>query len=88
VLAGKFSRSTNFCPLLKAEGAVRESRLTLCDLTARVLKHGLDVLGIDVVEQMWAYYDGSKESNDVEKNFAPTPMSVTPMIIVQRRFRL
>jgi arginyl-tRNA synthetase len=38
--------------VLKVEGAVRESRLALCDLTARVLKQGLDVLGIDVVEQM------------------------------------
>jgi arginyl-tRNA synthetase len=32
--------------------AVRESRLALCDLTARVLKQGLDVLGIETVEQM------------------------------------
>jgi arginyl-tRNA synthetase len=38
--------------VLKAEGAVRESRLARCDLTARVLKQGLDVLGIEVVEQM------------------------------------
>jgi hypothetical protein len=30
---------------------VRESHLTLCDLTARVLKQGLDVLGIEVVER-------------------------------------
>jgi arginyl-tRNA synthetase len=51
-LAGKFTAFYENCPVLKAEGAVRESRLTLCDLTARVLKQGLDVLGIDVVEQM------------------------------------
>jgi arginyl-tRNA synthetase len=51
-LAGKFTGFYENCPVLKTEGAVRESRLALCDLTARVLKQGLDVLGIDVVEQM------------------------------------
>jgi arginyl-tRNA synthetase len=51
-LAGKFTGFYENCPVLKAEGAVRESRLTLCNLTARVLKQGLDVLGINVVEQM------------------------------------
>jgi arginyl-tRNA synthetase len=51
-LAGKFTAFYENCPVLKAEDAVRESRLTLCDLTARVLKQGLDVLGIETVEQM------------------------------------
>jgi arginyl-tRNA synthetase len=51
-LAGKFTGFYEKCPVLKAEGAVRESRLALCDLTARVLKQGLDVLGIETVEQM------------------------------------
>jgi arginyl-tRNA synthetase len=51
-LAGKFTGFYEHCPVLKAEGAVRESRLALCDLTGRVLKQGLDVLGIEVVEQM------------------------------------
>jgi arginyl-tRNA synthetase len=51
-LAGKFTAFYENCPVLKAEGAVRESRLMLCDLTAYVLKQGLDVLGIEVVEQM------------------------------------
>jgi arginyl-tRNA synthetase len=51
-LAGKFTGFYENCSVLKVEGAVRESRLALCDLTARVLKQGLDVLGIDVVEQM------------------------------------
>jgi arginyl-tRNA synthetase len=51
-LAGKFTGFYENCPVLKADGAVRESRLTLCDLTARVLKQGLDVLGIETVEQM------------------------------------
>ena len=30
----------------------RATRLTLCDVTARVLKQGLDTLGIEVLEQM------------------------------------
>ena len=51
-LAGKFTSFYENCPVLKAETAVRDSRLALCDLTARVLKQGLDVLGIEVVEQM------------------------------------
>jgi arginyl-tRNA synthetase len=29
-----------------------DSRLVLCNLTARVLKQGLDVLGIETLEQM------------------------------------
>ena len=51
-LAGKFTSFYENCPVLKADDATRASRLTLCDLTARVLKQGLDVLGIEVVEQM------------------------------------
>ena len=31
---------------------MRESRLVLCDLTAKVLKQGLAVLGIETLEQM------------------------------------
>jgi arginyl-tRNA synthetase len=38
--------------VLKAEGVSRLSRLALSDLTARVLKQGLDVLGIETTEQM------------------------------------
>jgi arginyl-tRNA synthetase len=51
-LAGKFTSFYENCPVLKADDAVRGSRLALCDLTARVLKQGLEVLGIEVVEQM------------------------------------
>jgi arginyl-tRNA synthetase len=41
------------CPVLKAETpALRDSRLLLCDLTARVIKQTLDLLGIRVVERM------------------------------------
>jgi arginyl-tRNA synthetase len=51
-LAGKFTAFYENCPVLKAEDTTRASRLALCDLAARVLKRGLDVLGIEVVEQM------------------------------------
>ncbi|MHB1425669.1 MAG: arginine--tRNA ligase [Gemmataceae bacterium] len=41
------------CPVLKAETAeLRQSRLLLCDLTARVIQRGLDLLGIRTVERM------------------------------------
>jgi arginyl-tRNA synthetase len=52
-LAGRFSAFYDHCPVLQApDEATRRSRLSLCDHTARVIKLGLDLLGIDVVEQM------------------------------------
>jgi arginyl-tRNA synthetase len=52
-LAGRFSAFYDKCPVLKApDDATRKSRLMLCDHTAAVIKLGLDLLGIEVVEQM------------------------------------
>jgi arginyl-tRNA synthetase len=52
-LANAFSTFFDECPVLKAESPERrDSRLALCDLTARLLKFGLDLLGIGVVERM------------------------------------
>jgi arginyl-tRNA synthetase len=51
-LAGHFARFYENCPVLKAAESERASRLVLCDLTARVLKEGLNVLGIETTEQM------------------------------------
>ncbi len=52
-LASKFTSFYENCPVLKADDvATRDSRLALCDLTARVLKQGLETLGIETVEQM------------------------------------
>ena len=51
-LAGRFTGFYENCPVLKSEAEQRASRLVLCDLTARVLKQGLDVLGIETLEQM------------------------------------
>ena len=50
-LATHFSRFYEACPVLKAE-TEKESRLALCGLTARVLRQGLEVLGIEVTEVM------------------------------------
>jgi arginyl-tRNA synthetase len=51
-VAGLFARFYENCPVLKAEGPDRAARLSLCDLTARVLKQGLEVLGIETPELM------------------------------------
>ncbi len=51
-LAGYFASFYEACPVLKAEGAERATRLLLCELTGRVLKQGLGALGIEVLEQM------------------------------------
>ncbi|MFM7109355.1 MAG: arginine--tRNA ligase, partial [Planctomycetaceae bacterium] len=51
-LAGRYSSFYDTLPVLKAEGADRASRLALCDLTGRVLRKGLELLGIGAVERM------------------------------------
>lgn len=40
------------CPVLKSEGAVRESRLAICAATRTVLGRGLDLLGIVAPDRM------------------------------------
>jgi arginyl-tRNA synthetase len=52
-LATRYSDFYENCPVLKAEtDKLRKSRLKLCDLTARTIEHGLNLLGIEVVERM------------------------------------
>ena len=51
-LANSFHAFYEACPVLKSEEPARRSRLTLCDLTGRVLQSGLDLLGIKVPERM------------------------------------
>jgi arginyl-tRNA synthetase len=52
-LATRYSEFYENCPVLWAESdELRTSRLLLCDLTARTLERGLNLLGIDVVERM------------------------------------
>jgi arginyl-tRNA synthetase len=40
------------CPVLKAEGEVRQTRLALCEATRRVLSEGLRLLGIEAPRRM------------------------------------
>jgi len=51
-LANSFHSFYEACPVLKSEEPARGSRLALCELTARVLAKGLDLLGIKVPEKM------------------------------------
>ena len=51
-LADRFHRFYEACPILKSEGSVRSSRLSLAGVTAEVLKTGLSLLGIGVPERM------------------------------------
>jgi arginyl-tRNA synthetase len=51
-LAGCYSTFYDALPVLKAEGEDRAARLALCDLTGRILRKGLDLLGIGTVQKM------------------------------------
>lgn len=51
-LSGAVSTFYNEVPVLKAEAEERGSRLLLLELTARTLRHGLSLLGIEVPERM------------------------------------
>ena len=51
-LAGAFMRFYEACPILKAEDELRSSRLALAALTAEALQQGLNLLGIEPLEQM------------------------------------
>ena len=51
-VASAFTGFYESCPVLKAEGSTRGSRLALCDATARTLALGLELLGIAAPEQM------------------------------------
>ncbi|MGA1236191.1 MAG: arginine--tRNA ligase, partial [Limisphaerales bacterium] len=51
-VAGHFARFFEQCPVLKAEESVRAMRLVLCEMTGRVLRGGLNALGIETSERM------------------------------------
>jgi arginyl-tRNA synthetase len=52
-LAGLFAQFWEGCPVLKApDAATRASRATICEVTGAVLREGLGVLGIEVLERM------------------------------------
>jgi len=51
-VAQSFSRFYEACPVLRADEPARGSRLALCDVAARTLRSGLELLGIDVLERI------------------------------------
>ena len=51
-LADTFHGFYEVCPVLRSEGTVRHTRLVLCEATSRVLRQGLDLLGIRTTERM------------------------------------
>jgi len=51
-LARAFHSFYEACPVLKVDEPLRSSRLALCELSSRVLGHGLGLLGIRCPEQM------------------------------------
>jgi len=51
-VATAFSRFFVQCPVLRAQPDIRDSRLRLCDLTARILRVGLYLLGIAAPDRM------------------------------------
>ncbi|WP_105902448.1 arginine--tRNA ligase [Vibrio gangliei] len=52
-LAGQFSSFYEACPILSAEDeTVKQSRLKLAALTAKTIKQGLSLLGIETLERM------------------------------------
>ena len=51
-LSQKFNQFYDKHSVLQVEEPLRTSRLVLCDLTAKTLKLGLDLLGIPVIERM------------------------------------
>jgi arginyl-tRNA synthetase len=51
-LANAYSRFYTHCPVLPSEEPTRTARLRLCDLTARTLKLGLHLLGIETLDRM------------------------------------
>ena len=52
VIAQAFGSFYEVCPVLNAEDKTKISRLALCDLTARTLHTGLELLGIDSPQRM------------------------------------
>jgi len=51
-LATKFSGFFENCPVIQSEEPTRSSRLLICELTARTLEIGLDLLGIEHPDEM------------------------------------
>jgi arginyl-tRNA synthetase len=51
-LANAYHSFYEACPVLRSEGTMRETRLLLCEATSRVLRAGLNLMGIKVTDRM------------------------------------
>jgi arginyl-tRNA synthetase len=51
-LSQAYNQFYEHCPVLRAEPAVRASRLALCQVTASTLRLGLSLLGIEVLDRI------------------------------------
>jgi arginyl-tRNA synthetase len=51
-LASSFSKFYEKYPILKEKDEIRNSRLQIARLTGRILKQGMDLLGLDVLDKM------------------------------------
>ena len=51
-LSGHYAKFFSQCNVLKSEESLKQSRLQMCDLVARTLQTGLELLGIEVLEKM------------------------------------
>ena len=51
-LSRSFHSFFESCPVLKSEGKTRLTRLVLCELSSRILRHGLSLLGIKTPDRM------------------------------------
>ncbi len=51
-LARSFHSFFEACPVLKSDGNTQRTRLALCEVTSRILSHGLSLLGIDTPNRM------------------------------------
>ena len=51
-LAQNFHSFYEQCPVLNAKEPARGTRIALCDITSRILSHGLNILGISPPERM------------------------------------
>jgi arginyl-tRNA synthetase len=40
------------CPILNQDDEIKNSRLMIADITSKILKQGLELLGIQTVEKM------------------------------------
>ncbi|MFC1648693.1 arginine--tRNA ligase [Nanoarchaeota archaeon] len=51
-IAHAFNTFYHACPVLKAEGELQDARLILVDAARKIIKEGLEILGIEALEEM------------------------------------